>query len=66
MTGKRETLHPVLKRGKERILGTTNYHPVPGKILEQILLEAVLRHMEDREVIQDNKGKSCLTLSNLV
>lgn len=54
MTGKRETLHPVLKRGKERILGTINYHPVPGKILEQILLEAVLRHMEDREVIQDN------------
>jgi len=59
---------PVFKKGKKKEPG--NYRPIslnsiPGKMIEQLILDVIIKQVEEKKVIRSSQhgfteGKSCL------
>jgi len=60
---------PIFKKGKKEDPGNyrlVSLNSIPGKVMEQIILEIINKQMEEKKVIRSSqhgftKGKSCLT-----
>ncbi|GAB0206736.1 mitochondrial enolase superfamily member 1 [Grus japonensis] len=67
--GRKANVTLVFEKAKKEDSG--NYRPVsltsiPGKVIEQLILDVISKHVEEKKVIRSGqhgftKGKSCLT-----
>lgn len=62
---KKANVTPVFKKGEREDTGNYSLTSISGKMMEQLILEATSKHMEDKKVISSqhgfNKRPSCLT-----
>ncbi|CAM4602829.1 unnamed protein product [Caretta caretta] len=66
---KKANVVPIFKKGKKEDPGNdrpVSLTSVPGKIIEQVLKESILKHLHERKVIRNSQhgfteGRSCLT-----
>lgn len=60
----RKQITPIFKKTKKEY--PENYKPIPGNVIEQLILETISRNMKDKEIISSSqhgfiKRESCLT-----
>jgi len=60
---------PIFKKGKKEDPGNcrlVSLTSIPGKVMEQLILEVIIKQVEEKKIIRSSqhgftKGKSCLT-----
>jgi len=66
---RKANLTPIFKKGKKEDPGkytSVSLNSIPGKMMEQLILEVIIKQVEEKKVIRRSqhgftKGKSCLT-----
>jgi len=66
---RKANITPIFKKGKKEYPGNyrlVNFTSIPRKMMEQLILEVIIKQVEEKKVIRSShrgftKGRSCLT-----